>query len=421
MSMILDRPTPTAGRRAPDRHLPRLLAGGHDPSYAAHLDHHGPLPSLGAGLIDEVSRSGLRGRGGAGFPTGRKMAAVAGGRGPAVVVANGTEGEPLSDKDRSLLEHRPHLVLDGVAAAAAAVGADRAVVCVERAHPDVAAAVGQALSERRDRLAVRLALTPSRYVAGQETALVRWLDGGEARPVFGARPFARGVGGRPTLVDNVETLAHVALIARYGAEWYRQFGTADEPGTALVTVSGAVARPGVYEVPIGSTLRGLLDAVDAAPARAVLLGGYFGTWVPAERIPELTLSAQGLAPVKARLGCGVVCVMPEDACAVQEVAAVSDWYASQSAGQCGACVFGLADIATATHHLADGDHRAEAATRRWTGMVRRRGACQLPDGAAGFVDSALDAFVDELEEHHHRRCTRPYRGYLPAPAPGGWR
>ena len=349
------------------------------------------------------------------------MAAVAGGRRPAVVVANGTEGEPLSDKDRSLLKHRPHLVLDGVVAAAAAVGADQAVVCVERAHPDVAVALRLALSERRDRLAIRLALTPSRYVAGQETALVRWLDGGEARPVFGTRPFARGVGGRPTLVDNVETLAHVALIARYGAEWYRQFGTADEPGTALVTVSGAVVRPGVYEVPIGSTLRGLLDAVDAAPARAVLLGGYFGTWVPADGIPELTLSAEGLAPVKARLGCGVVFVMPEDTCAVQEVAAVSDWYASQSAGQCGACVFGLADIATATHHLADGDDRAEAATRRWTAMVRRRGACQLPDGAAGFVDSALDAFVDELDEHRHGRCARPYRGYLPAPAPGGWR
>jgi len=420
MSMILDKPTTTAGCQAPDGHLPRLLAGRRDPSYAAHLDHHGPLPSL-AGLIDEVRRSGLRGRGGAGFPTGRKMAAVAGGRGRPVVVANGTEGEPLSEKDRSLLRYRPHLVLDGVVAAAAAVGADRAVVCIERAGADVAAAVRQAMRERRDGLPIRLALTPSRYVAGQETALVRWLDGGDARPVFGTKPFARGVSGRPTLVDNVETLAHVALIARHGAGWYRQFGTPDEPGTALVTVSGAVARPGVYEVPLGSTLRGLLDAVDAAPARAVLLGGYFGTWVPAERIPELVLSTEGLAPIKARLGCGVVFVMPEDACALQEVAVVADWYASQSAGQCGACVFGLADIAATTYQLAEGDTRAEAATRRWTGMVRGRGACQLPDGAAGFVDSALDAFADELDEHGHGRCRRPYRGYLPAPAPGGWR
>ena len=221
------------------------------------------------------------------------MAAVAGGPGPAVVVANGTEGEPLSDKDRSLLKHRPHLVLDGVVAAAAAVGADQTVVCVERAHPDVAAAVRQALSERRDRLAIRLALTPSRYVAGQETALVRWLDGGEARPVFGSRPFARGVGGRPTLVDNVETLAHVALIARLRRRVVPPVRHRGRAGDGAGHGVGRRGPAGVYEVPVGSTLRGLLDAVDAAPARAVLLGGYFGTWVPAERIPDLPSRPRG--------------------------------------------------------------------------------------------------------------------------------
>jgi NADH:ubiquinone oxidoreductase subunit F (NADH-binding) len=174
-------------------------------------------------------------------------------------------------------------------------------------------------------------------------------------------------------------------------------------------------------VPIGTSLADVLGHADAAPPRAILFGGYFGTWVSAERLGGLVLSKAGLAEVGASLGCGVVFVMPDDACAVQEVAAVSAWYAAQSAGQCGPCVFGLGDIAAATHDLSAGTPGADQVTRRWTGMVRRRGACQLPDGAAGFVDSALDAFAAEIAEHEHGACGRPYRGLLPVPQPGGWR
>ena len=413
----------TRDRLRPGR-VPRLLQGGGSTAYADHAATFGALPRTGPELIGEVTRSGLRGRGGAGFPTGRKLAAVARGRGPAVVVANGTEGEPLSAKDRMLLIRQPHLVIDGVLAAVTAVGADRAVICIERDRADAAAAVRRALAERPERLDLRVAMTPSRYVAGQETALVRWLDGGDARPVFRKPPFEHGVGGRPTLVDNVETLAHLALIARFGAEWYRSVGPADEPGSTLLTVGGAVGRPGVYEVPIGIPVADVLARSDAAPPRAVLFGGYFGTWVAAHRLAGLTVSRSGLAPVGATVGCGVLFVMPDDGCAVREVAAVSAWYAAQSAGQCGPCVFGLRDIASATRDLSDGAAGAGDVTRRWTGMVRRRGACQLPDGAAGFVDSALDAFAAEFAEHDHERgtCGRPYRGLLPAPMPaGGWR
>jgi NADH:ubiquinone oxidoreductase subunit F (NADH-binding) len=400
-----------------DRLLPRT--GGR--SYRDHLDRLGPLPPVNGTLVSEVLASGLRGRGGAGFPTGRKMAAVAARPGPAVVVANGTEGEPLSEKDRVLLTHSPHLVLDGIAAAASALGANRALVAVDRAHPDTAAALHAAIRERSDRVAVEVAQTPSRYVTGQETALVSWINGGDARPKFGIRPYEAGVGKRPTLVDNVETLANIGLIARFGADWFRLLGPPEEPGSMLVTVTGGVDRAGVYEVPIGASLATLLDQVGADPPQALLMGGYFGTWVGPDRLADVPLSTEGLATIGGRPGCGVIVVIPDDACALSEVAAVAAWYAAHSAGQCGPCVFGLGDIARAVQGILEGDPEAEMAARRWTAMVRGRGACQFPDGAAGFVDSALEALAAEVVDHRLGRCGRTHRGYLPAPAPGGWR
>jgi len=204
---------------------PRVLAGarpdGAPVDLAAHLARYGPLPA-GRELIAEVEASGLQGRGGAGFPTARKLAAVAGGRGRAIVVANGVEGEPISGKDRTLLRQVPHLVLDGVALAAAAVGARRAIVAVGAGAQREREILARALAERRharlERLQLSLEAVPQRFVAGEETALVGWLDGRAAAPTFTPpRPFERGVGGAPTLVQNAETLAHVALIARHGA------------------------------------------------------------------------------------------------------------------------------------------------------------------------------------------------------------
>jgi NADH:ubiquinone oxidoreductase subunit F (NADH-binding) len=394
--------------------LPRLLPDA-DPGRPE------PFPPTGTGLADLVTAAGLRGRGGGGYPTGAKMAAVAAGRGDKVVIATGTEGEPLSHKDRVLLTTNPHAVLDGIAAACLAVGARRAVLCVHRGQPGLVATLRRALAERSDDVAVELAETPDRYVAGQESALVAWLNGGDARPIFGPRPSERGVGGRPTLVDNVETLAHVGLIARRGADWFRALGPPEQPGSALVTVTGGVARPGVYEIPLGLRAGELLRHVGAEPAGAVLLGGYFGSWVDPAHLGDAPLSDAGLAPLGARLGCGVIAVVPERSCALAEVARVADWYAANSSGQCGPCLFGLADIARAVQGLVAGTPHAEAAARRWTAMVRKRGACGLPDGAATFVDSALDLLPAELDAHRHGGCGRPDGGHLPAPAPGGWR
>src|ERR1700736_2897460 len=185
-------------------------------------------------------------------------AAAAGTKGEAVVVVNLAEGEPASFKDRTLGALRPHLILDGAAVAVESVAASRAVVYVGRAHTAAREALQFAARERR-RLNPRechfdIVDAPDRYVAGETSALVNRLNGGPAKPtITPPRPHEVGVDGRPTLIQNAETLAHVALIARYGADWFRQVGTTESPGTALVTVLGAVIRPGVIEVDRGAT------------------------------------------------------------------------------------------------------------------------------------------------------------------------
>ena len=231
-----------------------------------------------------MERSGLTGRGGAGFPTARKLAAVAAGHDP-VVVANGTEGEPASAKDKILLARSPHLVLDGVALAAELVGARQAVIVV---HFSVREIVDEAIAERRraraDPIRIRVVTAADRFVAGEASAVVYWIERGIPAPTsIPPRLSARGLGGRPTLVQNVETLAHLALIGRYGASWFRSAGTAAEPGTMLVTVLGAVREPCVHEIAIGTPVGQILSTAGgaSAPLQALLIGGYFGRWVDA--------------------------------------------------------------------------------------------------------------------------------------------
>lgn len=400
-----------------------LLAAPADDSLSAHLRRWGPLTRLaGDGLVDELRAAGLRGRGGGGFPTADKLAIVRrasrGGRRPAVVVANGIESEPLSLKDRTLLATNPHLVLDGVALAARSVGADLAFLCVGADGAALAPLLRRAVAARpADEVAVELVVAPPRYVASEESALVNWLTTGRPLPTLvPPRPAERGVGGRPTLVDNVETLATLAVIARLGAERWGAVGTPEEPGSMLVTVGGAVGRPGVQEVPLGTAVADVLDQAAAGPAAGVLVGGYFGTWLTEGAARRAHLSRRGLAGVGATPGCGVVAVLPPEACPVVEVASVASWLAAQSAGQCGACVHGLPAIAGALGAVVTGGpvtDRAAADVRRWAAMVRGRGACRMPDGAVGFVTSALDVFADHLELHAAGGCDAQRHG-------GGW-
>jgi NADH:ubiquinone oxidoreductase subunit F (NADH-binding) len=395
-------------------------------TFAAHLRRLGPLP--GGDVIEEVRRAGLRGRGGARFPTARKLDAVAGRR--TVVVANGCEGEPASSKDRTLLTFAPHLVLDGAQLAARAVGATVVHLCVERGQPELVSRIETALDERRaagpDSVEVRLQQVPRRYLAGEESALVHWLNGGEAKPTFvPPRPFEQGVGRRPTLVDNVETLAHLALVARFGASWYRTLGTSDDPGTFLTTVTGAVSQPGVYEVPAGAPLPTVLGRAGGSigAAQAVLVGGYFGTWLTIETAATLTMDHASLASAGASVGCGVLFALPRNACGLVELARVTRWLADQNAGQCGPCVHGLDAIARAVDRFAEGEDptRTYHELAELVGLVAGRGACRHPDGATRFVASGLQVFYGHALEHHRSGPCAAHRPWLPTPRTGGWR
>jgi NADH:ubiquinone oxidoreductase subunit F (NADH-binding) len=422
-------------RRAPDAgSLPRLLAGLRAGPGAVsldeHLDRYGELPPFGRAdgqqLIALVEASGITGRGGAAFPTARKLRAVAEAGRRAFVVANGAEGEPASAKDKVLLRRVPQLILDGVAVAAAAVGAEEAVVAVGAGAEQELAAVQAALAERyrlrSDRVAIHLVDVPDRFVAGEETALVNRLNGGPAKPTFTPpRPFERGVGGLPTLVQNVETLANLALIARFGPRWFRALGTPEEPGTALVTLDGAVSRPGIYEIPIGLPFSQLVAWAGGASTSlsAFLVGGYFGVWIPAAEALGLDLSDASLRSAGASLGARTVFALPAGTCGVVETARVARYLADESAGQCGPCVHGLDAVATAFEGLARGSRRRgsrdDGQLVRWLGQITGRGACRHPDGAARLLESALTVFADEIDLHSRGSCTGGGRPLLRLP------
>lgn len=411
----------------------RLLAGppaaAGPESYADHLERLGRTPNGAAaeGSIPVLEASGLLGRGGAGFPVGRKWCSVAGQTGGRpIVLVNGAEGEPLSSKDRTLLRLRPHLVLDGAGLAADAIGADRIVLYLGAAQHDGRAAIRRAVAERADgRLAIDLVDAPDSYVAGEESAAVHFVNDGDARPTAtAARPYERGVAGRPTLVQNVESLACAALISRFGDGWYREAGRAATPGTALVTVSGG-ARDGVREIELGTTIGELADeagedagtgmwpgtgaGAGAGAQDAVLLGGYFGGWLPASQAWDTPLDPVTLRAAGSAFGCGIVAFLGRDRCGVQATSRIVDWMAGQSAAQCGPCVFGLRAIADATARVAGGVAESSDLERieRWAGQLAGRGACRHPDGAAGQLLSSLRVFRREWELHQDRRtCSR---------------
>jgi len=470
------RPAPTAtGRSAEDlgwglgaghdavtgpdpTRLPRLLAVAGREGLDDHWARLGPLPPRGtrrggaggSALVDVVEASGLLGRGGAAFPTGRKLrataeASLAIGNAPLVVV-NAMEGEPASAKDRVLVQRSPHLVLDGATAAAEALGADEIVICVPRtdhtlswAHEPrlhgergddrgiateaAAHSLHRAVDERRragaERMAITVARPPDSYVAGEASALVRWLGGGPALPAFRVvRSAQSGVSGAPTLLDNAETFAHIGLIARFGAPWFRALGTPHDPGSALVTVSGAVAHPGVAEIPLGATVGDVLAAAGGATEeiQAFLLGGYGGRWLRADEAMDLPL---GHSPVRvggprsgsptprtgAGLGPGIVVALPARACGLAETARVTNYLAGEGARQCGPCAYGLPALASALDVMAwptTAGAVSGASTRlvRWTGQIEGRGACGHPDGVVRLVKSALRTFASDLERHH---------------------
>ena len=419
----------TGTRAMPAARLPRLLAGIADAAgLREHERRYGPLPAPGepgrAGsrsrrrsrrrrperLIDVVEAAGLTGRGGAGFPAGRKMRSVAGRPGRKAIVANGAEGEPASRKDRLLLSRLPHLVLDGIALAAAAVGADEAYLCVHGTEDALLRRLDRAVAERQaaglDPVPIQVTGIPARYVSSEQSSIVQYLNGGPGKPTFSPpRPHERGVNGKPTLVHNVETLAHLAMIARHGDRWFRRTGLPSAPGSMLVTVSGAVTRPGVYEIEMGTTA-GEVIMLAGGPAerlQALLVGGYFGAWLPVEAAWRVPMTHAGLKAAGGALGAGIVIAFPAAACPIAETARVARYLAEESAGQCGPCWFGLPALADALASLAVAGRRRRGAddVAELIPLIERRGACRHPDGAAQLGRSLFTAFPADV--HRHRR------------------
>jgi NADH:ubiquinone oxidoreductase subunit F (NADH-binding) len=366
--------------------------------------------AVGEALIEALEWAGLRGRGGAAFPAATKLRSVADRDGPRFVVANGEEGEPASLKDRWLLRYRPHLVLDGLLRASAAVDAQAAYVFVS--DPAAAASVERAFEELDGHapIALELVTTEPRYVAGEETAVVRAINGGPALPLDKPpRPFESGVQERPTLVANVETLANVPAIAVDGAERYRELGTERSPGTFLLTVSGACERPGLYEVPLGDSLGATLDELAGLPERVggFLMGGFFAGLL-APRAREARLAYDELRDEGSGLGCGAIVVLSEGDCPVAAAADVIDYFERENAKQCGACIRGTAAMRDAVFALASGEADEERLERLrgWSLSLRERGACALLDGAAGLVGSLLREFPREVDAHLANPCPK---------------
>jgi NADH:ubiquinone oxidoreductase subunit F (NADH-binding)/ferredoxin len=390
----------------------------------AHQQVHGGLRMLNcAELVALTADIQLHGRGGGGFPFASKVSAVLEAvdrRGlPPALVVNATEGEPPSWKDKVLLTRAPHLILDGAAVAARAIGAELIVVGIADdgvGQPSLLAA----LSERRMPASTRVVTVPHRFISGEGGALVRGINGEiPIPPGQRGRTSESGVSGLPTLLANAETFAQLALAARLGRDEFAAVGTADEPGTVLLTVGGSALRPSVVEVPLGTPMIDVLDLCAARPGPGVLVGGFHGRWISGSAARRADISRAGLAAAGGSLGAGMILPLGDATCPLGEVTRVLHYLAGQSTGQCGPCRLGLPDLARTMASLASGSGGTAAtdAIRTAASAVRGRGACSHPDGTAAFAVSALETFTDEVATHLlHDGCGRHTLGILPMPA-----
>ena len=394
--------------------LPRVLHGasGRPLTLEQHEEAFAMSANRPGTLLEQLEASGLTGRGGAAFPTWRKAQLIRSQRSHnKFMVVNAMEGEPAAHKDQTLLSSNPHLVLDGAEFLASVIGAKNIAICVARDNPAVVHHVERAIHERARRSLrgpkLELHAPPWRYVAGEESALVHWLDDNESLPQYRpGRPHILRIGHGPVLVDNAETCANVGLIGRFGAEWFRGLGTQDSPGSTLVSLSGAVTRPTVLEVPLGATLRSILAAGGADPdPQAVLTGGYGGAWLSAEHL-DTPYTNQALGPLGATVGAGILVVVPKNACGLLETQRIAKWMANESARQCGPCAFGLPaiaeDLTQLTHDTRDPQSHFMRLVER-CGVIEGRGACRHPDGVTRLVKSALNVFAKDIEDHMQAR------------------
>jgi len=391
--------------------------------YVAGGGGRGLEVALGASpdaVVEEIAKSGLRGRGGAGFPTGEKWRAIRGtGTGTRFAVCNGAEGEPATFKDRLLMRTNPYRVLEGLAIAACAVGAEQAYLGVKETFGTEVEALGRALEEmqRADALGptpIQLVLGPDLYLFGEETGLEEVIEGRLPLPRV-ARPFMLGLFAQPpnenpTLVNNVETLSNVPHIMADGADWLRANGTDESPGTMLFTVCGDVVREGVFELPLGTPLRHLVEDLGGGPpeGRSVkaIFPGASNTVIGQSEI-DLPMDFESMRAFGTGLGAGGFAVFDESACMAKAAHLYSRFLSIESCGQCPACKFGTGEV---TRLLAGVEAGAESDLDLETILARARSStdgqkCALPTGESLLIQSLVQVFADEFRGHVGTGCT----------------
>ena len=391
---------------------PRLVVGDRTESLEEWRSSGGYRDHAPGQLLELVARAGLTGHGGAGFPTADKWRHVIGADQP-VVVANGAEREPGTQKDRYLMVHRPFLVLDGLRLAMHAVGAKLGYICVDSGARDAAAQMAAALDAARghglpDDAEIRFQQVPTRYVAGEETALISVIEGfGPVPRIRPPYPSEVGVFGRATLVQNVETLAQLAVAAAMGAAEFRAAGTPDSPGSGVFTVGAFGGDFTVTEVEFGRSLASVLDEHDLRRgARAVLVGGYAGGLLRPDQL-DVPLTPGALRAAGASLGTKSIQVLRPGDCPVRVVAEIVRYFGEQTARQCPPCHRGLPDMAAILDDLEQGTagRAGLEELERFMATLSGRGVCRLPDGAARVAGSLLSNWADVVAAHADGGCS----------------
>jgi NADH:ubiquinone oxidoreductase subunit F (NADH-binding) len=371
-------------------------------------------------LIDEVARSGLRGRGGAGFPTWRKWQAIRSHACPTrYVVCNAADGEPGTFKDRQLIRTDPYQTLEGLAIAAHVVGASKAFVATKGAFQREVAILRRAVAEMQGSdmlggIPVEIVEGPDEYLFGEEKALLEVIEGNDplprVLPPYQVGLFAAHGHENPTLVNNAETLAHVPHILREGADRFRSFGTETSPGTMIFTLCGDVARPGVYELPLGLPMRRLVcDLGGATPGtiKAIFPGASHS--ILTEALLDTPMDFDPMTAIGSGLGSAGFVVYDASACIVAATLGFVRFLTIESCAQCPACKHGSAEIAECLERIERGEGSETdietilARSATVTGGQR----CALPTGAADLVQSAVRLFGDEFRQHLGGPCPRP--------------
>lgn len=374
-------------------------------------------------IIEEIKRSGLRGRGGAGFPAGIKWASVlSDGRGKRYVCCNGAEGEPGTFKDRYLLRMNPYQTLEGLAIAAYTVGAERAFFCIKRSFRQVTERLRKAIEEFHNanlfpqghEVKIELVLGPEEYLFGEEKALLEVVEGSLPMPRWLA-PYIEGLfrqplQDNPTLVNNVETLANVTYVLGNGADKFRQVGTMDSPGTMIFTVCGDVERAGCYELPLGTSLRDLVDGLAGGVRNGHILKAVFpgvsnGVLTPDHL--DVALDFDSLRAIGSGLGSGGFIVYDDTACIVRTAALFSRFLHVESCGQCPPCKYSSGEITEHLNRLAEGKGtRADIETILGRcATVDQGNRCALPVGEHLLIESLVSRFSDEFHSHCQSPCT----------------